>query len=127
MPNDRPVALYIEDDLANRALLRAALERVAGFSVINIEEGKEGIDAVRVFKPDVILVDLNLGRMTGEEVIAALKLDPDTKHIPVIALTGDMSPRRRQILLAMGVADYIVKPFDLTDLTMRVKRTLLQR
>ena len=72
----------------------------------------EGLQVARRTEFDAILVDLHLPDGSGEDVVRALRADPSTGSTPVIVLTADATPARRDALLAMGAAAYLTKPLD---------------
>jgi CheY-like chemotaxis protein len=67
----------------------------------------------RALQPDAILLDLNLADMSGVDVVNALRADPATAAIPIIVLSADATPARIAQLTAIGVAEYLTKPFDI--------------
>ncbi len=110
----RPVTvLYIEDNPANLRLMERLLERRPNTRLIAAVQGQMGLDLAREHRPDLILLDLHLPDLPGEEVLAQLKRDPRTQSIPVLVLSASASPRRERRLLAMGAYAYLTKPLDL--------------
>jgi len=91
-------------------------------SLITAEDGETGIALANSKKPDVIILDLSLPDMDGDEVQKTLKNDKATSHIPVIILTGtQMTDQNQADGINMGACDYILKPFDNKVLIARVK------
>ena len=78
-------------------------------------QGGLGIDLARQHQPELILLDLHLPDMGGEEVLAALQADPATQDIPVIVMSGDARPSRVDRLREQGVRGYLSKPIDLGE------------
>jgi CheY-like chemotaxis protein len=113
--------LYVEDHPSLRAAVLMSLE-AAGYGTLAAGDGLEGVDLARRERPDVILMDLHLPRMSGWEALQALQNDPDTSAIPVIAVTaGELDPARAR---TAGFADFIPKPFQATRLISAI-RTIL--
>jgi len=85
--------LYIEDNEANRLLIQLILERKEYLELFAATDGRSGIKAAQEILPDVILLDISLPDMNGYAVLAALRNDPATHQIPVIAISGEFPPR----------------------------------
>lgn len=110
--------LVIDDDKLNII----ALTRILGseYQVYFEGDGESGIRAAKTFKPDVILLDIVMPKMTGFEVIKVLKEDADTKDIPVIFLTGRRDVQDEEAGFILGAVDYITKPFSASVVKLRV-------
>lgn len=104
--------LYIEDNLANLRLIERLLARRSEIEVIPAMTGTLGLDLAREHLPDLILLDLGLPDIRGDQVLVQLRKDPRTAHIPVIILSADATPGEIKRLLAAGVEDYLTKPID---------------
>ena len=117
------LVLIIEDNPINRDVLGRRLER-RGFSIRFAEDGPEGIEAARVLRPDVILIDIGLGEMDGCEATRRIKADPATAAIPIIALTASAFESDRQKALAAGCIDFDTKPVDLPRLMGKIEAVL---
>jgi signal transduction histidine kinase/ActR/RegA family two-component response regulator len=103
--------LYIEDNLSNLKLIeRVLLGRPV--KVLAAMQGALGLDLAREHSPDIVLVDLHLPGMDGEEVLARLRQEPRTATTPVIVLSADATPGRIERLLASGAEAYLTKPLD---------------
>ncbi|MBV9080926.1 MAG: response regulator [Elusimicrobia bacterium] len=112
--------LIIDDEPSNRRLARRALEPL-GFQIEEAADGVEGLEAVRRDRPDLILLDVRMPRMNGYEVCRALKDDEATRLIPIIILTSLDEITDKLEAIEAGAADFLVKPFDVAELTTRVK------
>jgi CheY-like chemotaxis protein len=91
--------------------MRLAMERVlvkAGYKVTTVEDGERAVRVARDSIPDLILLDMMLPKLTGPEVLEALKQDSTTKHIPVIVLTS-LSQKNEARLLQAGAAAFLMK------------------
>jgi CheY-like chemotaxis protein len=105
--------LYIEDNLANLRLVQRILADRGELSVLPAMQGRLGIDLAKEHRPSVILLDLHLPDLPGEEVLRQLQAEPETSSIPVVVMSADATPGRVRRLLAMGVSEYLTKPLDL--------------
>ena len=94
------------------------------FDVITAANGKEGLEKTEKEKPDLILLDINMPVMGGHEMLEHLKNHPELKDIPVIMLTAFSDARDVAKAAKLGVADYITKPFDFTDLMAKISNVL---
>lgn len=108
--------LYIEDTVTNIRLVEAILRRRPDVRLIPAMQGRLGIELAREHAPDLVLLDLHLPDMGGEEVLAALRADPDTAELPVVILSADAMEARRAPLLAAGARDYRTKPIGVEAL-----------
>ena len=105
--------LYVEDNAANLRLVERALEHRPGVRFLSAMLGREGLELATEHRPDVILLDLNLPDIGGDEVLAALQAGARTRAIPVVVLTADATERQRRRLLELGAREYLTKPLDL--------------
>jgi len=121
---DRPRRVtVVEDDEDQREVLGIHL-RSAGYDIVNVETGDLAIASVREHRPDIILLDANLPGLDGYDVCRLLKLDPDLADIPVIFMTVRASADDRIAGLILGADDYLVKPVDMGELTLRMQLLL---
>jgi CheY-like chemotaxis protein len=112
--------LYVEDNDDNIYMLKNRLMR-AGFNVITATNAAQGITMATSEQPDLILMDITLPDISGEEATRHLKADPDTKHIPVIALTANAMTGDREKALAAGCDDFDTKPVELQRLLGKIR------
>lgn len=105
--------LYIEDNPSNLRLVERALDHRPGIEFLSAMLGRVGLDLAREHRPDLIILDLNLPDIGGDQVLAALRADPLTAAIPVVILSADATGRQRDRLLALGARAYLTKPLDL--------------
>jgi CheY-like chemotaxis protein len=116
--------LYIEDNLANLQLVKRALARQPGLTVLEATHGEAGLEAARTSRPDLILLDLHLPDLSGEELLEALAAHPETKNIPVVIVSAAASKGRVQRLRQRGAREYLTKPIDIAELLAVVNTTL---
>lgn len=100
--------LLIDDDEALKTIFQATLEK-AGFTVVTAPDGKSGLEKAKVEKPEFILLDQILPDMKGNEILATLKEDVDTKAIPVAMLSNYGQSELVQDAINHGAVDYILK------------------
>ena len=117
--------LIAEDERDIRDLVAFSL-RYGGFEVVEATNGQEAVDQARAEKPDLILMDVRMPKMTGYEACRALKAMDDMKHIPVIFLSAKGQESEIQQGIDAGAEEYILKPFAPEDLVNKV-RDILQR
>lgn len=115
--------LLVEDNEMNRDMLSRRLER-RGFQVLIAVDGEEGISAAREHRPDLILMDMSLPVLDGWESTRRLKQEPETKGIPVLALTAHAMAGERDKALAAGCDDYDTKPVDFVRLLGKIESLL---
>lgn len=115
--------LYIEDNADNRRLIKRLL-LAHGHNVETADDGPSGIDAALAYRPDLILLDINIPQMDGYEVATKLSHMPETMSIPIIALTANVNPGDRERTLAAGCKGYISKPIDIDKLPAQVDEYL---
>src|ERR1700720_1839232 len=111
--------LYVEDNDDNAYMLKNRLSR-AGFTVIVATDGAEGVAMAASERPDLILMDITLPDINGEEVTRRLKADPKTKGIPVIALTANAMSSDKEKAIAAGCDDFDTKPVDMPRLLGKI-------
>lgn len=104
--------LYIEDNLSNLTLVRRILERQPTVELIPAMQGTLGLELALEHQPDLVILDLHLPGMPGEEVLRRLKANHRTREIPVLVLSADASPRQADRMLRSGATDYLTKPLD---------------
>lgn len=107
--------LIVEDNEPNRDMLSRRLER-RGFEVVVAVDGAEGVAKSKTEHPDIVLMDMSLPVMNGWEATRAIRADPATQTMPVIALTAHSMPGDREKAMEAGCDDYDVKPVDLPRL-----------
>jgi CheY-like chemotaxis protein len=111
--------LYVEDNDDNVYMLKNRLSR-AGFTVIVATDGAQGVAMAISEQPDLILMDLTLPDIDGEEATRRIKADPATKGIPIIALTANAMSADREKAIAAGCDDFDTKPVDMPRLLGKI-------
>jgi CheY-like chemotaxis protein len=116
--------LYVEDNISNFELVEQVLSRRPEVSLLAAMNGNLGFDLAREHRPDLILVDLHLPGMSGEELLERLKTDPATAAIPVVVISADATESQIERLRSAGAHDYLTKPIELKSFLDLVDRTL---
>ena len=111
--------LVIDDDPAMLDFLRQRLG-AEGFTVSTVASSQDGIDRAITSLPDLILLDLRMPARDGVTVCQLLRTNPKTQHIPIIIVTGALSPSHLGEVMTAGADDFVSKPIDLTDLLIRI-------
>lgn len=115
--------LAVDDETDILRLLQYNLTN-AGFEFISAGDGPEALELVRKTLPDLIILDLMLPDMDGNEILKRLKTSPGTARIPVVMLTAKGEEIDRILGLELGADDYILKPFSPRELVLRIKAVL---
>jgi two-component system, cell cycle response regulator DivK len=115
--------LYVEDIEENVYVLKARLKR-AGYTVLVAADGKEGVAMAKARQPSLILMDLGLPVLDGWEATRQLKAAPETRHIPVIALSAHAMAGDREKALAAGCDEFDTKPVDFARLLEKMRALL---
>jgi CheY-like chemotaxis protein len=113
--------LVCDDDPVILRLLQVNLE-LEGYDVLLANHGEEAFEVAQAERPDLIILDIMMPRMDGYQTIAALKANESTKHIPVVFLSAKAQASDIEKGKEQGVADYLTKPFDPSDLLDVVER-----
>jgi len=115
--------LLVEDNEMNRDMLSRRLER-RGFQVVVAVDGQQGVDLAQAEKPDLILMDMSLPVLDGWEATRRLKGAPETRAIPIIALSAHAMAGDREKALEAGCDDYDTKPIELPRLLGKIDTLL---
>lgn len=124
---EKAKVLVVEDEEILLTALREELES-GGYEVDGAADGEEGLEKVKSFKPDLILLDLVMPKMDGMEMLQKLKSDPQTRDILVVILTNLSDYEKISEALSLGAMDYLVKAnYKLEDLLDKVKTVLSRK
>ncbi|MGB4420726.1 MAG: response regulator [Candidatus Saccharimonadales bacterium] len=119
--NDKKKILIVEDDVALSGVYRSRLE-MEGFSIKEVNNGEEALSAAVDFKPDLILLDAMMPKISGFDVLDILRNTPATANIRIIMLTALSQPKDKERAESLGVDDYLVKSqVVIGDVVDRVK------
>ena len=115
--------LLIEDNELNRDMLSRRLQK-RGYEVVTAVDGETGVATAQVEAPALILMDVSLPGIDGWEATRRLKAAPETRHIPIVALTAYAMPNDRDKALAVGCDDFDIKPIELPRLLEKIETLL---
>ena len=118
--------LYVEDNDDNVYMLKMRLELTDEYEVMVAEDGERGCEMAAQEKPDLILMDLELPGVDGWEATRRLKANPETRAIPVIALSAHALAGSREKALAAGCDEFDTKPVEFERLMGKVRKLLGQ-
>ena len=120
----KPTLLMAEDEEDTASLLRFLLER-SGYQVVHAPDGRQAQHLIDTMAPpSLIMLDIMLPHVSGLQLIAHIRKNPQWKQVPIIMLTADSSEQDIQRALTSGANDYMVKPFNPRELTARLNRFL---
>jgi CheY-like chemotaxis protein len=119
------LVLIIEDNEKNRKLIRELL-KAKGYQTIESDSAEEGLKLAAERKPALILMDIQLSGLDGIAAMKQLKASPDTRTIPVMAITASAMSYNRESMLAEGFDGYQIKPFNLSEFLADIARLIDQ-
>jgi PAS domain S-box-containing protein len=126
-PEARTIVLHIEDNLSNLSLVERIMAQRSDIEVVAAMQGRLGLELAREHQPVLVLLDLHLPDMHGEQVLQRLRDDPETASIPVVIVSADATPGQVQRVLASGAAAYLTKPIDVRELLAQVDAAVAAR
>jgi CheY-like chemotaxis protein len=104
--------------------MEAVIEELPRLTMLTANTAEAGIDLVRLHRPNLVVMDINLPGMSGIEAKRRLDTDPATHGIPVVALSAAAMPRDKKQANAAGFARYLTKPIDIDELTTTLEQIL---
>jgi CheY-like chemotaxis protein len=116
--------LIVEDNPVNVELLQTILQDI-GLTIASANNGREGIEKISSFRPDVVLMDIHMPIMDGYEALRIIMSMDEFRSIPIICLTADVFGKPQQDHLAMGFSDHLTKPVDFVKLISVLEKYLL--
>ncbi len=119
--------LYVEDNPANVAFMRDLMGFFDNIDLVSVPTAELGVETARARRPEIIIMDINLPGMSGLDALRVLRSIPETRSIPVIALTAAASERDRQHGIDAGFHRYLTKPVRVEQLIDEVKQLLARR
>ena len=117
--------LVIDDDLDTLNILRIKLE-AHQYEVITGRDGQEALSLIREHRPDLIIMDVMMPKLSGFKATRLIKFDAKSKHIPLIILTARTQDADRTLGLEVGADVYVTKPLEPEELLKEVERLLVQ-
>ncbi len=122
----KPKILIVEDDPDILGLLHFNLEK-AGFETFRAENGEQALLLAKKQTPDLVLLDILMPGLNGLEVCRRMKRDPVLQHIPIMMVTAKGEETDRIVGLELGADDYVVKPFSIREIILRIQKLLDRR
>jgi len=112
--------LYVEDNEFNRKIVRQLLSRTS-YRLVEANDGEAGVAAARAQQPDLILMDVQLPKMSGLDATRVLKSDASTAHIPIIVITSFALSGDDRKAMDAGASSYLAKPYSPRDLLALIR------
>ena len=116
--------VVVDDDKSVRLILQRILVNKFSCEVILADNGREGIEQVRAVKPGLVILDVRMPGLGGEEVLAELRSQPEFASLPVVIASSANDKETVVSLLRKGVIDYLVKPLDFAETHRRLSGVL---
>ena len=116
--------LYVEDNPANLTLMEELISNFPSLTLLSAPNAEEGLDITRSISPDLIIMDINLPGMDGYQALRELKGNPDTRPIPVIALSASAMPADVKRGIRAGFRSYLTKPIDIGEMVHALESIL---
>jgi DNA-binding response OmpR family regulator len=124
-PTKNAKILLIDDEAANLSLFESILREDGYTNVLQISDSREAVSQFSYHDPDMVLLDWRMPHDNGYEVLKSLRyLIPAQTFTPLMVITGDTKPETRRQALTTGATDFLCKPFDIVELTLRVETLL---
>ena len=115
--------LLVDDEVANLCLLQNILNRIGYRHLESVTDSRDVFDVIANFRPDLLILDLNMPHIDGYTIMQQLGKGPD-EYLPVLVLTADATPQAKRRALAAGASDLLTKPFDTSEAIMRIRNLL---
>ena len=120
--------LIVDDQPANVLLLERILQQGGYTNVSKTTDPRRVLEFFTVYKPDLILLDLMMPNVDGYSLLTQLRSRiPDKHYLPILVLTADVTPKAKQLALSLGAKDFLTKPYDATEVLLRVYNLLETR
>jgi len=119
--------LYIDNNPSNHTLMRRMMDQRPDVRLLTAMQGRLGLDLAQQHRPALILLDLHIEDISGDEVLRRLRGDPTTARVPVVVISADSTPGQTDRLLALGAHAYLSKPVDLKQLLAVLGEALQER
>ena len=114
--SDVHTLIYVEDNEDNFLLTKRVLEAGGAYQVLWAQDGEEGLSLVREVMPSLVLLDLDIPKISGFDVARALRGDPQTAAIPLVAVSANVMNREKQRAIDCGCEAFVEKPIDIVSL-----------
>lgn len=127
MVEQRTPRIFIAEDDESILDLLVTRMRIAGYHTSQEKDGMAALEAIRRAPPSACILDVNMPRLDGFQVLKHLRADARTAHVPVLVLTARRAPDDIKTAIRLGATDYLTKPFNDEQLLARVARLLRKR
>ncbi|HEX7840687.1 MAG TPA: ATP-binding protein [Kofleriaceae bacterium] len=124
LDGEHHLVLYVEDNPANVVFMRDLMSTFEDLELVTLPTAELGVEFARSRQPEIVIMDINLPGMSGLDALRALQAAPETRHIPVIALTAAASERDRQRGIEAGFFRYLAKPIRVDELIDAIEALL---
>ncbi|MHB8156452.1 MAG: response regulator [Desulfocucumaceae bacterium] len=121
--SEKPKILLVDDEETNLSLFKALCQKL-GYDCLTASDGRQAVEMAASQNPDLIMMDVIMPEMDGFEATRILKKDPATAQVPIIMVTGASSREDKLKGIACGANDFITKPVDVQELSLRIKNNL---
>ena len=125
MSAKKHTVLYVDDNAANLLLVQRIMRLRADVDLSCAMNGREGLSMAKELRPDLVLLDLQMPDLPGDQVLQALKSDAATREIPVVMVSGDVNPAQTKKLLALGAEAYLTKPLNVGEFLTFIDEKLM--
>src|SRR5882762_223976 len=120
--------LIVDDEPANVLLLERILQQGGYTNLSKTNDPREVLERFTIYQPDLILLDLMMPHVDGYALLTQLRSRiPDNHYLPILVLTADVAPKAKQQAFSLGAKDFLTKPFDATEVLLRVYNLLETR
>ena len=120
----RARVMMVDDDPIMVEVVRTFLEEAGYLDFVGISDPAAAVDMIRKDRPDVLLLDLLMPGVNGFDILRAVRANPNTQFVPVIVMTSASDARTKLRVLELGATDFLQKPVDASELTLRLRNTL---
>ena len=122
-----PPILIVDDLASNTDVIEAMLEAAGFDNFLSINDPRQAVALYKDFRPDLILLDLHMPHLDGVDVIDLLKPEIGNEYVPILMLTADVTTEAKERALSVGAKDFLSKPFDHTEVILRIRNLLETR
>ncbi|MBF0250726.1 MAG: response regulator [Alphaproteobacteria bacterium] len=122
MPEGEHLVLYVEDNPDNLTLMEHVMALIDNVRLISAHTGELGVEMAEIHRPDVVLMDINLPGINGDEAMLRLRAMDKTKDIPIIAISADAMPADIRAAMDAGFDDYLTKPINIAEVAAAVRK-----
>ena len=119
--------LIVDDEPVNVALLEEILVESEYTRLESVTDSTQALDVCRKFQPDLVLLDLMMPPPDGFAILERLRVETHNTFLPIVILTADTNEESKQRALEVGATDFLLKPFDHTEVALRIRNLLRSR